>query len=111
MLGFFVFIMTLVAGVLALVGGLRWLRLDGRELQSGDGVGPERLDRVETALEALEARLDELQDQQRFLERLLSERQEAPALPPERPSAETESGEAPQSILFDPELRPRGEGS
>lgn len=110
MLGFFVFIMTLVLGVLALAAGVKWLRLDGRELESGDRVRPERLERIEASLELLESRLDELQDQQRFLERLLSERPEAGSLPRGR-SSPPEPEEAPRSILFDPELRPREEDS
>jgi hypothetical protein len=111
MIGFFVFIMTLVAGVLVLAAGLKWLRLDGRELQSGEQVPPERLARVESALEVLESRLDELQDQQRFLERLLSERHETRSLPPRHGNPGAGSEDAPRSILFDPELRPREEES
>lgn len=109
MIGFVVFIMTLVVGVLVLAAGLKWLRLGGRELQSGDRVAPERLSRIETTLEALESRLEELQDQQRFLERLLADRPRARSLPPQRDDPDGAPEEAPTSILFDPELRPREE--
>lgn len=113
MIGFFVFVLTLAVIFVAVVAGIRWLRLDGRELPPGRVVSPAQLDRVESALSALEARLDELQDQQRFLERLLADRQEPGALPPaeagrrKERSRESESGEdgAEESILFDPELR------
>lgn len=78
MMGFLTFMMLLVLGALVLVGGLQWI--SGRQ---GDGLprmDAERLDRIESALSSLESRVDDLQDQQRFLERLLAERPEPSAL-------------------------------
>ncbi len=113
MIGFMMFIFTIVAGVLVLVRGLQWIGRSPRSLEPprDGGQGRAELERIEGALTRLEARVDDLQDQQRFLERLLARRQEDPALPPaapreHRPSAEATEGEAapsskPDSILFD----------
>lgn len=97
MMGFFAFMMTLVLGILVLVGGVQWIQDHRRSLvRPEDGVRGE-LERMESALAALESRLDDLQDQQRFLERLVAERPDR-ALPP-RPEREEDG--APDSILFD----------
>ena len=107
MIGMFWFVMVMVLGILALVAGLRFLGERGRQ-RVEPGVPPERFDRIESALSALEARLDDLQDQQRFLERLLAERPERPGLPRSRGGEEPASGEdGTDSILFD--LRPDDE--
>lgn len=88
-------ILTLVLGLLVLMAGAQWLQGAGsRRTELPPGVTPERLDRLESALAALDARLDELQEQQRFLERLLEDRPEPPSLPPPGPGQ-------PDSILFD----------
>lgn len=96
MIGFAAFIVILVAGILALVGGLQFFSSQRREPLPPADTG--RLDRIESALSALESRLDEVQDQQRFLERLLAER-------PEPPSLESGAADGPDagvdSILFD----------
>ena len=98
LVGFFAFLVIMSAAILALVGGLQWFSKRGDEPLPG--AGAERLERLESAMASLEARLDELQDQQRFLERLLAER-------PERRSIEAgdaESGPGPtdvDSVLFD----------
>ena len=106
MIGFAFFVLVVVAGVLALVGGLRRLGVvEPREPAVRDGPGREDLLRLEEALAALDGRLDRLEDQQRFLERLLEARPEAPALP-RSPAAEAsapESRGAADSILFDVE--------
>ncbi|MDX1673806.1 MAG: hypothetical protein R3314_03295 [Longimicrobiales bacterium] len=83
--------MILVVGVLVLVGGLRWIG-QRPELPPAD---PARLDRIESALESLESRLASLQEQQRFLERLLDDRTRG-ALEA-GPDPET----PPDSVLFD----------
>lgn len=77
MMGFAAFIVVLLAGVLALVGGLQWIGHRAEPLPPADAG---RLDRLETALTALEGRLDELHEQQQFLERLLSDRPDPRAL-------------------------------
>ena len=97
MIGFAAFIVILVAGILVLVGGLQWI--SGQRGEPLPPVDHARLDRMESALAALESRLDELHDQQRFLERLLEDRPEPRAL---EPGADTEvSGDDVDSILFD----------
>jgi hypothetical protein len=98
MAGFILFVATLVLGILVLVGGLRWIREQGRVSDGRPGVEPLQLERIETALSALEARLDDLQDQQRFLERLLAERPEPRRLSgADSPSQDATTG----GILFD----------
>lgn len=95
-MGFFAFIMAIVFGILALIGGLQWLEVRGRTVEPTSV--PPQLDRMESALASLEARLDDLQEQQRFLERLLAERPERPALSSgEDGDADADAG----SILFD----------
>ncbi|MGK7310751.1 MAG: hypothetical protein ACN0LA_00795 [Candidatus Longimicrobiales bacterium M2_2A_002] len=104
MFGFLAFVMIVVAGILALVGGLRFISASngrGRTLPEAD---PQRLDRLESALGSLEARLDELQEEQRFLERLLAERPERRALGRGREGGGAGSPDV-DSVLFD-----RGEG-
>ncbi len=78
MVGFFAFVMTIVMGLLVLIGGLRFLRTREEErLPPSEGA---RFDRLESALNSLESRLDDLTEQQRFLERLLAERPAPKAL-------------------------------
>lgn len=96
-MAFFGLVFTLVIGVLLLVGGLQVLERLGRSRPEAlPGVTPDRLDRLEGALAALDARLDRLEEQQRFVERLLEGREDSPRLPPSGPSA-------PDSVLFDVE--------
>ncbi len=94
MIGFAAFIVILVAGILALVGGLQFFSGQRREPLPPADTG--RLERIESALSALESRLDEVQDQQRFLERLLAERPEPRSLE----SGATDDKDV-DSILFD----------
>ena len=98
MMGFFGVMIILVLTILGLVGGLQWIHDHRRSVTPPEGGMGRELERVESALAALEARLDDLQDQQRFLERLLAERP-GQALPPSRPDPD-EGGPA-DSILFD----------
>ncbi|MFP4623760.1 MAG: hypothetical protein ACLFRX_06225 [Gemmatimonadota bacterium] len=79
-MGFFGFVLTLVLGILALMAGLQWIRTHA-EPRETPVVPPARLERLEAGLESLERRLDALQDQQRFLERLLEPRVERRRLP------------------------------
>jgi outer membrane murein-binding lipoprotein Lpp len=99
MLGFVIFVFTIVMGALLLAGGLQRIKGDRRPLTSPSS--DPRFDRLESALALLESRLDDLQEQQRFLERLLAERPETrslPRSPRERPADDS------HGILFDPEL-------
>lgn len=96
MIGFAAFIVILVAGILTLVGGLRFI--SGRRPEPLPPADTARLDRIESALSALESRLDEVRDQQRFLERLLAERPEPRSL--ESGTADV-ADEDVDSILFD----------
>lgn len=100
MMGFFMFVIVVALGLLALVGGLQLLG-DRRNTLERPGPSTQRLDRMESALGALESRLDDLQEQQRFLERLVAERPERPSLPGRGPAEgeDTDTG----SILFDTE--------
>lgn len=102
-MGFFAFILVAALGVLALVTALQWRGGERRPMRGDRGVGgagpsPAQLDRLESALRALEARVDDLQEQQRFLERLVAERPERGALP-----GPTEESEEAEGILFDTE--------
>jgi hypothetical protein len=98
-MGFFAFIMTLVIGILVLASGFKWLwGNQGEPLPRAD---TERFDRIESALVSLEARLDDLAEQQRFLERLLEHR-EPPSLGPGEGGGEggADATDA-DSVLFD----------
>ncbi len=110
MIGFMMFVFTIVAGVLVLVRGLQWIGRDHRTLESRrePSLPAVDMERIETALTRLEARLDDLQDQQRFLERLVARRQEERTLPPGSGDPEPGSGarerkpgSSSDSILFD----------
>lgn len=105
MIGFSLFILAVLVGVLGLSAGLRFLGvISPREAAPGDLAGREALQRIQEALAGLDSRLDRLEDQQRFLERLLESRPPAPGLPPgEAPVQEDESiGDPPEtSVLFD----------
>ena len=88
--------LVIVVGIL----GVEWIRANKAAVPSGRSEDPERLEQLETALSSLESRLGELEDQQRFLERLLEERPDPTALP--APEQDTQ-----ESILFETK---RGEG-
>jgi Tfp pilus assembly protein PilX len=103
MIGFFAFMVIVVLGILALVGGLQWISDHRRAIAPPEGDVMVQLERMETALTALESRLDDLQDQQRFLERLLAKRPAGEALPPGRAPASEEDASDVDSILFDRE--------
>ena len=115
MIGFFIFMMTVVLGALGLLWGLRLVGViqpDGA-LPSDGGVRRAELERIVDALSALESRLDALEDQQQFLERLLAGREEGRALPGGQVGSERAGDVAPDrdevdSILFrtGPEERP-----
>ncbi|NIP81480.1 MAG: hypothetical protein GWM90_20580 [Gemmatimonadetes bacterium] len=98
MMGFFVFMATLVLGILAVLGGIQWLE-GRRSMAPSDGAWRGQLERLETAVGVLESRLDDLEDQQRFLERLLAERPGPQSLP--RPSPPSGEQVRSDSILFD----------
>ena len=98
MLGFLIFVFTIVMGALLLVGGLQRIN-DRRYLL--DASSDPRFDRLESGLALLESRLDDLQEQQRFLERLLADRPETRQLPTTPGNPETEYS---HGILFDPDL-------
>jgi hypothetical protein len=102
MIGFMFFVMTILViglGILGVAAGLR--RINPPE--SPPEISPTRLDRIESALGSMEARLDDLQDQQRFLERLLAERPETPSLGAGGGTGEEENTASERSILFDTE--------
>ncbi|MFO7895246.1 MAG: hypothetical protein R6U63_16150 [Longimicrobiales bacterium] len=97
-MGFFMFVAILVFGILALAGGFQWLSDRRREpLPRAD---TDRIDQLESALASLESRLDELQDQQRFLERLLADRPERRSLGAGDEGSDPGSPDA-GSVLFD----------
>lgn len=104
MIGFFAFVVIVVFGILALVGGLQWIGRS-RELPEAD---PERLGQIESALTSLESRLDRLQDQQQFLERLLEDRPEHRSLGA-GDARQSSTGEV-DSILFDTDEGEEGGG-
>lgn len=97
MMGFLVFVLTVVLGILALVGGLQWIDARDSRRVGKPVASPAQVDRVESALAGLETRLEALEEQQRFLERLLAERPDRPALPGRADRSEEEV----RSILFD----------
>jgi len=105
----------LVLLILVVFVGVRWTaELSRRSTRGveGPGADPWRLERIESSLAGLERRLDEMQEQQRFLERLLAERSDPRALPPggegpDRRKQSEEGDEGVDSILFDTD---RGEG-
>jgi hypothetical protein len=105
MVGFFIFILTVVLGALGLIAGLRLLGLVQSDVPAARGeVTREHLEQLQDALLAVERRLDELRDQQLFLERLLTGREARASLPkgPRAPSGEREAEESGvDSILFD----------
>lgn len=103
MMGFVIFVFALVMGALLLAGGLQ--RINGQRRPLERSSSDPRFDRMESAIALLEARLDDLQEQQRFLERLLAERPETRSLP--RPTEEPASDDSP-GILFDPDLSQEG---
>lgn len=102
MLGFLIFVFAIAMGALLLVGGLQRINDRRRPL---DASSDPRFDRLESGLALLESRVDDLQEQQRFLERLLADRPETRQLPPTRqePDADDSHG-----ILFDPDLAEDG---
>lgn len=82
LIGFFMFVMTMVILLFGLMAGARWLRLDRRYSEPRPSVSPGQVERLESAIMLLESRLDEMQEQQKFLERLLAERPESRQLGP-----------------------------
>ena len=109
MFGMFLFLMVIVV-VLGLATGLRHLGILHRP-DAVPGQGPTREDfhRMQELLAALDARLDRLEDQQLFLERLLESRPERTALPSGpgvEPAPEADPERGVDSVLFDVE---RGE--
>lgn len=105
MMGFMFLLLLLVAGLLGLLGGLHYFGIvPRRDPLPGDARTREGLHRLAESLGAIEARLDRLEDQQRFLERLLESRPERPALPaPEEPAGGEEPERGVDSVLFDVE--------
>lgn len=81
MAGFFAFVVIVVLGILGLVWGIQAIGVRRDRIEPPAGVPRPELERLETALTVLESRVDELQEQQRFLERLLEARPERGSLP------------------------------
>ena len=97
MIGFAAFLGLLAVALLALLGVLRLVG-GRREIPLPPGEA-RRLDRLESALETLETRLEALQDEQRFLVRLLEDRGSTRTLE----AGDQAPGDRPDSILFDAE--------
>jgi hypothetical protein len=108
MFGFFFLFLVVIAGLLGLMAGLKYLGVPfGPEVPPG-ALGREDIARLEEALGALDARLDRLEDQQKFLEGLLESRPEPPSLPPgSEPEAVAEPERGVDSVLFDVEREDR----
>lgn len=115
MAGFLALVVVGLLVVLGLVAGTQWNRWERTRVDVVSPAQRERLNRLESALESLESRFAALQEQQRFLERLLEARPDPSSLPgEERPAegpahgpAEGTDGDAPEtrsspdSLLFD----------
>lgn len=99
-MGFFMFVAILVFGILTLASGFQWLSDRRREPLSRPDA--DRFDQLESALASLESRLDELQDQQRFLERLVAGRPERRSLGAGDEAADSGPPDT-GSVLFDTE--------
>lgn len=108
LVGFTAFVLTIVLGILGIALGVRLLR--GGRGSAAPRIDDGRLERLEGALSSLESRVEELQDQQRFVEKLLSDRASPRSLgsgsgPARREGAsEGEAvgdGDGPDSILFE----------
>lgn len=103
MIGFVFFFLVLVLGALGLVAGLQALGiLPPRQAPPGERPARETFHRLEEALAALESRLDRVEDQQRFLERLLEARPDPARLGPGGGRQEQDAAGA-DSVLFDVE--------
>ncbi len=98
MVGFFAFVVILVLGILLLVGGLQWI--SGNRGERLPGPDAARFEQIESALELLESRLDEIQEQQRFLERLLADRPERRSLEAGHDAPDRDSLDV-DSVLFE----------
>ncbi len=101
MIGFIVLVLTalvVVASILGVAAGLK--RINAPEQPEP---GSARLDQIESALSSVESRLDDLQDQQRFLERLLEARPERPSLGSGEAAADTDHGNASDDDASDPD--------
>lgn len=108
-MGFLAFLIVVALFVLVLSGVVQWPGDRRTSLNTDPGIAV-RLARMENSLRLLESRLDSLEDQQQFLERLLSDRPEQRALPtpgpgegsPAEPTPADDTAET--SILFDIDL-------
>lgn len=78
-MGFLLMMVVLALGILLIGGTMQ--RASGRRPVEGDSAVAAQLNRMESALTALEARVDDLQEQQRFLERLIADPPEPRTLP------------------------------
>lgn len=105
MFGFMLMMVLLVLAALGLAVALqRGGVLPRRDDLRGEGATREDLHRLQETLAALDARLDRLEDQQRFLEGLLEARPERPALPPvDSATGDEEPERGVDSVLFDVE--------
>lgn len=86
-MGFLWVLLAVAVVLLVLNGALQW----PGSRPSSPRADPEvtvRLARIENALRLLESRLDSVEQQQQFLERLLSDRADSRTLPPSDPPAE-----------------------
>lgn len=102
MIGFVGALVIVALVLLVLNGALQWPGSRQGSLRPDPEVTV-RLARIENTLRLLESRLDSVEEQQQFLERLLSDRADPRALPPSDPPASEPPGdtEDSSSILFD----------
>lgn len=98
-MGFAAVLVVVAIVLLVLNGALQWPGSRQGTLRADPEVTV-RLARIENTLRLLESRLDSVEEQQQFLERLLSDRADSRALPP---SDRPEDGDDSSSILFDVE--------
>lgn len=96
-MGFVIGFVAVAIVLLILNGALQWPGSRQGSLRADPEVTV-RLARIERTLRLLESRLDSVEEHQRFLDRLITERADPPGLPPaDRPGEE----DGPRSILFD----------
>lgn len=96
-MGFVAALVAVAIVLLILNGALQWPGSRQASLRSDPEVTV-RLARIERALRLLESRLDSVEEHQRFLDRLISDRADTRSLPPpDRPDEDDRS----DSILFD----------
>ena len=110
MIGFIVFIISIAVFLgagLALAAGLKRMGVIGPGAGTGTAPGTrQELDRIHDALALLESRIETLQEEQRFVERLLADRGSGRELPAGGGGEEAGGvSEAEKGILFETEER------